>query len=214
MLGAFGPPPTTWWEPAVYAYRVRLRQAELGRLLGERRGVAGKAEEALGDALVSFAETMPVAQKLAAYAAGLQAFDLAEQRLRREDSTLAAAMDAHFARLAEFDRRISPLQKELEDAKADVAEAQAAGARADADHKRAEIEARNAAARAAQDPRADQAAREQLARAAAAAAASGRGCSPRGVAPRPCKSACSTPRTGAPRPTRSSSAGERCARAA
>jgi hypothetical protein len=179
VFAAYDSAPGEWWAAPGYAYRVKMRQAVLGRQLAERRGLAAKAEEAEEEALAAFGERIkPTIRDLAAYAEVTRAVAAAEQVMRKEDSALAAEMDAHAAKLAAFDKKIAPLEHELAGAKADTTQLQTVFDRAEAMRKRTEIEGRNAtprtdAGKAAGPTPAELAAREQLTRATANATQAG-----------------------------------------
>jgi hypothetical protein len=174
-FAAYDDAPAAWWEAPVYAYRVKMRQAVLGRQLAERRGLAAKAADAEEEALAAFGDRIKAkVRELPAYADVSRAAETAEQILRKEDSVLAAAMDAQAVKLAAFDRRIAPLEHELAGARADVAQLKPVFDRAEAMRKRAEIEARNATSRTdAKGVEAERAAREQLTRATSSATQAG-----------------------------------------
>ncbi len=174
-FAAYGAAPDAWWHAPGYLYKVKMRQAALRQKLAERRDLAAKAAGSEEDAVASFGERIrgSSAARISAYVDAIRAIDAAEQVLRKEDSVLAAEMDAHALKLAGFDQRISPLEAELAHARTDLAQLESASERAEAMRKRAEIEARNLASRAdagARGAASERTVRDQLTRSTAVSA--------------------------------------------
>jgi hypothetical protein len=153
-LAAYGEPPKLWLVAPMYAYRVYQRQRELKKALASRREEAEQAKTTVEDALVATAERVrPRAATADAYRAHVSDVAVAQELLRSRDGALAKEQDAHAARLAEIDQRITKLEQELAAAQADerkvateVAAAEAALGRAESKMKRAEAEIKQLAA--------------------------------------------------------------------
>jgi hypothetical protein len=155
-LGAYGAAPDAWWKTPSYAYRVKMRQFELRRLLAARREALLSAQSATDDVLVGFAERgRALLSQKDSYSKLLGAVITAEHALRERDSALAAETDAHRQKTAGLDARIAQHEAELAIAKAEeqacddvFARVDAVRQRADAKVKRVDIELRSAVARA------------------------------------------------------------------
>jgi hypothetical protein len=147
-LAAYGEPPAVALLAPLYAYRVYQRQRELRKALAARREEAEQAKTTVEDALIATATRLrPRAAAADAYRAQLADAAVAEELLRSRDGALAKEQDAHAARLAEIDGRITKLEHELAAAQAEerrvateVAGVEAALGRAESKLKRAEAE--------------------------------------------------------------------------
>jgi hypothetical protein len=152
LLADFGAPPRSWVLSPVYAYRVLKRRRELKVALAGRREEAKRAAEAAENALVAFVERVrATAGALPAYAAGLEELARVEETMRSRDRALSTEQDAHGARLAQVDARLSTLEADLTQAQREertaaqrLADAQEGLTREEAKLKRAEIELRAA----------------------------------------------------------------------
>jgi len=155
-LGAYGDVPDAWWKTPAYAYRVKMRQLELRRILAARRETLTAAQSATDDILVGLAERgRRLLSQKDSYSKLLGAVISAEHALRERDSALAAETDVHRQKTAGLDARIALLEAELAGAKAEeqacddvFARVDAIRQRADAKVKRVDIELRSALARA------------------------------------------------------------------
>jgi hypothetical protein len=155
-LGDYGDAPAEWWKTPMYAYRVKTRQAELRRVLSDRRAELQKAQDATDIALAILGE------RGRKYVAGNEAYAklnatvaAAESALNDRDSALAAATDAHRKQLAEIDARIIDGEADVNGAKAEeksyndvFTRADEIRQRADVKVKRVDIELRAAVTRA------------------------------------------------------------------
>lgn len=155
-LGAYGPVPAEAWKAPVYAYRVKMRQLELRRILDGKRTELAKAQAVVDDALVALAERgrkQIVGNVM--YTKLLGDVTVAEAALGERDSALAAETEAHKKKTSGLDERISLHEAELAGARAEE-RSYAAGfervdsirQRAEAKLKRVEIELRGAVGRA------------------------------------------------------------------
>ncbi|HEY4011858.1 MAG TPA: hypothetical protein VGM06_00860 [Polyangiaceae bacterium] len=150
LLADYGEPPGNWAVSPLYAYRVLKRRRELKVALAGRREEARRAAEAAENALVAFVDRVRgTATALPAYAGGLDELARAEETMRSRDRVLSTEQDAHGARLAQVDARLSALEAELAQAQRDertaalrLADAQEGLAREEAKLKRAETELR------------------------------------------------------------------------
>jgi len=157
LLADYGDPPRHWLLSPIYAWRVLRRRRELKKALAGRREEAARASSEVDDALVAFAErSRSTAEQCAAYAEALEQLGRAEAVLRSRDQVLADEQDAHGARLAQVDARLTALEAELAQAQrderataAELGALQEALAREEVRLKRAEIELRAAQQRAA-----------------------------------------------------------------
>jgi hypothetical protein len=148
----YGPSPESWWQAPLYAYRVKMRQAELRRQLAERKADVARAKQAEEQAKLAFADrARSRAGSVESAARAIATIENAEQVMLQRDGALSSELEAHKARLAVIDERIAGLSAELAEAKGEeraveekLAEAEAIRQRAEAKLKRAEIEIRNA----------------------------------------------------------------------
>jgi len=153
-LADYGDSPDSFWQAPLYAYRVKTRQSELRRQLGERQADLARAKKAEEQAKVAFAErARPIATRLEGYTQVLAPIASAENVMMQRDGALSADLDAHKGRLAVIDERVHGFSVELDSAKSEereiegkLAEADAIRQRAEAKLKRAEIEIRSATA--------------------------------------------------------------------
>jgi hypothetical protein len=152
VLADYGESPTSFWQAPLYLYRVKTRQSELRRQLGERKLDLARATKTEEQARIAFAErARPTAETLDGYSEVLAPIGKAEGLMTERHGALSADVEAHKARLAVIDERVRGLSVELDAAKAEereievkLAEADGIRQRADAKLKRAEIEIRNA----------------------------------------------------------------------
>lgn len=150
LLADYGATPRSWILSPLYAYRVFKRRRELKSALAGRREEAKRATGEAENALVAFVERVRgTAAGLPPYASALEELGRAEEAMRSRDRVLATEQDAHGARLAQVDARLSTLEAELAQAQREerssaqrLADAQEALAREEAKLKRAEIELR------------------------------------------------------------------------
>jgi len=156
-LADYGAVPAQWWQSPMYAYRVKMRQMELRRVLAERRANLDKAHAAADDALIVVAERgrKTVFQK-EGYAKLIDAVLVAEGALREKDGAHAAETDAYKQKTGAVDDRLVAVEAEVRGVKTEeqavrVAfdRVEAVRQRAEAMLKRAEIDLRAAIARAA-----------------------------------------------------------------
>ena len=153
-LADYGDSPDSFWQAPLYAYRVKTRQSELRRQLGERKADLARAKKSEEQAQVAFAErARPIATRLEGYSQVLAPIASAENVMMQRDGALSADLDSHKGRLAVIDERVHGFSVELDTAKAEerdieakLTEADAIRQRAEAKLKRAEIEIRSATA--------------------------------------------------------------------
>ena len=150
LLADYGPPPRSWVFAPLYAYRVLKRRRELKAALAGRREEATRAAEEAENALAALVERVRgAASTLPAYAAALDELGRAEETMRSRDHAFSTEKDAHGARLAQIDARLSALEAELSQTQREersaaqrLADAQDGLSREEAKLKRAEIELR------------------------------------------------------------------------
>jgi hypothetical protein len=150
LLADYGELPRNWLIAPLYAYRVVKRLRALKTALAGRRDEAKRATGEAENALVAFVERVRhTAAGLPVYAAALEELGQAEEMMRSRDRVLATEQDAHGARLAQVDARLSTLEAELAQAQREertaaqrLADAQEGLSREEAKLKRAEIELR------------------------------------------------------------------------
>ncbi len=157
-LADYGEAPAQWWKAPLYAYRVLRRRPELKRLADAKRQDAERAQNAAEEALQRFAEIVrPDAERLPRYAEALGGVRATEAVFRERDAVLASESDAHKARQAgreakitELEAQLGQVQTEERQIAGELAEADTLVKRAEARAKRAEIEVRNATAQQSQ----------------------------------------------------------------
>jgi len=152
LLADNGEPPRHWFLAPAYAWRVITRRRELRAALVRRREESRRTTGEAEDALVAFAErARPASEQHPAYELVLKELRRSEEILRSRDKVLASEQDAHNARLAQVDARLTKLEGELAQARederaiaAELSATQGALARQEAKLKRAESELRSA----------------------------------------------------------------------